>query len=94
MVHAHLLFFPRTRTFIFAGIDTTSHTAARLLHLLALNPDVQNRLRAEIVEVQAGQEISYDRLNNLPFLEAVCRETLRLYVSRAAQKQQHSPAHI
>ena len=62
-------------------MDTTSNATARLLHLLALNPDVQNRLRAEIVEAQAGEEISYDRLNDLPFLDSVCRETLRLYVS-------------
>ena len=65
-----------------------------MLHLLALHPDVQNRLQAEIVEAQSGEEISYDRLNDLPFLDAVCRETLRLYVSRATQKREHSPAHI
>ena len=76
-------------------MDTTSNATARLLHLLALNPDVQKRLRAEIVNAQAGEEISYDRLNDLPFLDAVCRETLRLCVSRAAQKQQPFPcSHI
>ena len=62
-------------------MDTTSNATARLLHLLALNPDVQKRLRAEIVEAQAGEEIGYDRLNDLPFLDSVCRETLRLCVS-------------
>ncbi|KAM5535768.1 hypothetical protein V8D89_010582 [Ganoderma adspersum] len=66
-------------TFILAGMDTTSNATARLLHLLALNPDVQKRLRNEIVEAQAGEEIGYDRLNDLPFLDSVCRETLRLY---------------
>ncbi|KAM5533685.1 hypothetical protein V8D89_012652 [Ganoderma adspersum] len=67
------------RTFILAGMDTTSNATARLLHLLALHPDIQKRLRAEIVEAQAGEEIGYDRLNDLPFLDSVCRETLRLY---------------
>ncbi|KAM5533696.1 hypothetical protein V8D89_012663, partial [Ganoderma adspersum] len=67
------------RTFILAGMDTTSNATARLLHLLALHPDVQKRLRAEIVEAQAGEEIGYDRLNDLPCLDSVCRETLRLY---------------
>ena len=62
-------------------MDTTSNATARLLHLLALNPDVQKRLRAEIAEAQAGEEIGYDRLNGLPFLDSVCRETLRLCVS-------------
>ena len=61
-------------------MNTTSNATARLLHLLALHPDVQNRLQAEIVEAQSGEEISYDRLNDLPLLDSVCRETLRLYI--------------
>ncbi|TBU47494.1 cytochrome P450 [Dichomitus squalens] len=68
-------------TFILAGMDTTSNATARLLYLLAENPSVQKRLREEILEAQAGEEISYDQLNELPFLDSVCRETLRLYVS-------------
>ena len=67
-----------------AGVDTTSNATARLLHLFALNPDVQKRLRDEILEAQAGEEVPYDRLNDLPYLDAVCRETLRLYVSHAS----------
>ncbi|KAI1787726.1 cytochrome P450 [Ganoderma leucocontextum] len=66
-------------TFILAGMDTTSNAAARVLHLLALNPGIQKRLRDEILEAQAGEEVTYDHLNELPYLEAVCRETLRLY---------------
>ena len=67
-----------TRTFILAGMDTTSNATARVLHLLALNPDVQKKLRDEILEAQAGEEVPYDRLNELPYLDSVCRETLRL----------------
>ncbi|OSX63042.1 hypothetical protein POSPLADRAFT_1046379 [Postia placenta MAD-698-R-SB12] len=67
-------------TFIFAAMDTTSGALAHTLQLLAECPDVQNKLRAEILEAQGGeQEIPYDTLVDLPYLDAVCRETLRLH---------------
>ena len=54
---------------------------ARVLHLLAQHPDVQNKLRAEIVEAQAGfgTDVPYDDLIKLPYLDAVVRETLRVH---------------
>lgn len=64
-------------------MDTTSNALARILHLLALNPDVQNKLRAELVEAQAqyGERMPYNELSQLPYMDAVCRETMRMYVS-------------
>ena len=61
-------------------MDTTSNALSRILHLLAQNPDVQDKLRAEIREAQEqhGKEIPYDEIMTLPFLDAICRETLRL----------------
>ena len=72
-------------TFILAGMDTTSNALSRILHLLSQNPSVQEKLRAEILEAQgeAGTDsdahIPYDDLVKLPYLDAVCRETLRLH---------------
>ncbi|KAE9401520.1 cytochrome P450 [Gymnopus androsaceus JB14] len=69
-------------TFIFAAMETTSTAMARILHLLALHPDVQDKLRQEITSARKefeGGRLSYDVLVALPFLDAVCRETLRLY---------------
>ncbi|KAH9941104.1 cytochrome P450 [Epithele typhae] len=68
-------------TFILAGMDTTSNALSRILHQLAIHPDVQSKLRAEIVEAQGGDraEIAYDDLVKLPYLDAVCRETLRVF---------------
>ena len=64
-----------------AGVDTTSTTLSRILWLLADRQDVQDKLREELTTVRdTGEKIDYDSLNNLPYLEAVCRETLRLYV--------------
>jgi len=63
-----------------AAIETTSSTFARVFHLLALRPDVQDKLRQEFKDAcHDNEELTHDHLVSLPFLEAVCRETLRLY---------------
>jgi len=64
---------------VFAAMDTSSNTLARILHILAERPDVQRRLREEIMAAQKGEDLSYNELMQLPFLDAICRETLRLY---------------
>ena len=68
------------RTFIFAGMDTTSNALAMTLDLLSKLPDVQQKLRLEILDASKGGDLDYDTLVSLPYLDAVCRETLRLYV--------------
>jgi len=78
-------------TFLFAAIDTTSSALARVIQLLAENPDVQDKLREEIWGARArrqqqgetgGQEqsgdLDYDQIDELVYLDAVCRETLRV----------------
>ncbi|KAJ3867016.1 cytochrome P450 [Lentinula novae-zelandiae] len=55
---------------------------SRILHLLTLHPEVQDKMRDELVaarEEHQGSQLSYDELVGLPYLDAVCRETLRLY---------------
>ncbi|KJA27942.1 hypothetical protein HYPSUDRAFT_34176 [Hypholoma sublateritium FD-334 SS-4] len=68
-------------TLMFAAMDTTSSALSRLLHLLSLHPEVQNKLRNEINEASdaEGGDLSYDKVVSLPYLDAICRETLRLY---------------
>ena len=66
-------------TFTFAAMDTTSNALARVLHLLATHQDVQSKLRQEIVDARSrGNLLEYDELVALPYLDAICRETLRL----------------
>jgi cytochrome P450 len=68
-------------TLIFAATDTTSNALSRILQLLAEHLDVQDKMRAELMEVSsAGEDIPYDNLVALPYMDAVCRETLRLSV--------------
>ncbi|ESK90096.1 hypothetical protein Moror_7835 [Moniliophthora roreri MCA 2997] len=70
------------RTLIFAAMDTTSSALARTLSLLAKNPSVQTRLRQELIQARQennGHDLEYDELVSLPYLDCICRETLRLY---------------
>ncbi|KAJ1307064.1 hypothetical protein OPQ81_008043 [Rhizoctonia solani] len=66
---------------LFGGHDTTSAALARTLHLLAQHPKVQERLRMEVREAHGlhGKDLDYDQLNSLKYLDAVCRESLRLW---------------
>ncbi|EJF59821.1 cytochrome P450 [Dichomitus squalens] len=66
-------------TFIFAGMDTTSNALAVTLSLLAQHPEVQEKLRNEILEAHKGDVFDYDMLVSLPYLDAVCRESLRVH---------------
>ncbi|KAJ2929646.1 hypothetical protein H1R20_g7436, partial [Candolleomyces eurysporus] len=68
-------------TLTFAAMDTTSNALSRILHILSLHPEVQDRLRQEIREARskAGGDLDYETLSSLPYMDAVCRETLRVY---------------
>ncbi|CEL55966.1 Leukotriene-B4 omega-hydroxylase 3 OS=Mus musculus GN=Cyp4f14 PE=2 SV=1 [Rhizoctonia solani AG-1 IB] len=65
---------------LFAGHDTTSSALDSVLHLLAQHQEVQNRLREEVRHAHGlyGKDLDYDQLNSLSYLDAVCRESLRL----------------
>lgn len=70
------------RTMVLAGMDTTANSLARILQLLAEHPDVQEKLREEIIRAVETDgtdgEIDFDKLMELPFMDAICRETLRV----------------
>ena len=59
-------------------MDTTSNALARILQLLAQHEGVQEKLRAELFDMSETEDVGYDQLTSLPYLDAVCRETLRL----------------
>ena len=61
-------------------MDTTSNALARILQTLAQRPDAQQKLRDELMSARdyPEQDIRYDKLMELPYLGAICRETLRL----------------
>lgn len=64
-----------------AATDTISASMNRILHILALYPEVQEKLRAEIIA--APEHLDHDALVKLPYLDAVVREVLRLWACSA-----------
>ncbi|KAJ7887396.1 cytochrome P450 [Mycena leptocephala] len=66
-----------TSMIMFAAMDTTSSSMNRISHVLAMYPDVQEKLRAEILSVP--EQLDHDTLVGLPYLDGVVREVLRLY---------------
>lgn len=65
----------------FAAMDSTSNALSLTLWRLAQHPERQDALRKEILEAKeahGGGDIGYDELVALPYLDAVCRETLRV----------------
>ncbi len=68
---------------VLAGMDTTANSLARVLQLLAEHPDVQEKLREEVISAAETEDIDgtidFDKLmDGLPYMDAVCRETLRV----------------
>ncbi|MBF6176106.1 cytochrome P450 [Nocardia blacklockiae] len=64
------------RTMLVAGHETTATSLVWALFRLHRQPDTLRRLRAELDD--AG-ELPPDELARLPYLDAVCHETLRLH---------------
>ncbi|CAD1480427.1 unnamed protein product, partial [Heterotrigona itama] len=71
------------QAFIFftAGFETSSTTISNTLYELALNPDIQTKLREEIkqFEVKNGGEWKYETIKEMKYLHKVFQETLRKY---------------
>ncbi|KAJ7881775.1 cytochrome P450 [Mycena olivaceomarginata] len=65
---------------IFGAQDTTSSALSRILYLLSIRPDIQQKIREEIRAVHTSdRQLSLDEISALPWLDAVLKETLRLY---------------
>ena len=66
--------------FLFAGYETSSNTLAYITYQLALNQNVQDKLREEIKEgVKRNPESSlYDLSYDIDYLDCVMNESLRL----------------
>jgi sterol 14-demethylase len=65
---------------MFAGHHTTSTTASWMIIELLKRPDELTRVVAELDGLYAnGEEVSYQALRSMPWLEASLKETLRLH---------------
>ena len=66
-------------TLLLAGHETTAKALTWSLYLLALAPEWQDRVRAEVNAVLGDQPISPERIDALEITERVLKEAMRLY---------------
>lgn len=66
-------------TLFVAGHETTAAALTWAWYLLAQHPDVLARLQAEVDAALGGAPVTFESLAQMPLLEAVVKETLRLY---------------
>ncbi len=66
-------------TLFMAGHETTANTLAWVWYLLALHPDAEARLHAELDDVLGDRPPTVEDLPRLKYAEHVVTETLRLY---------------
>ncbi|KAI0704575.1 cytochrome P450 [Earliella scabrosa] len=74
--------YEQISTFIIGGHETTTQTLAFTIFELSRHPEIQNKLREELVAF--SDEPTYDDFaTRLPYLDAVLKETLRMYPALA-----------
>lgn len=68
-------------TLLIAGNETTALTISWAMFELARNPDIQERLRAEVKDLvlPTGEENTFQFLKQVPYMSRVINETLRMY---------------
>lgn len=71
-------------TFLIAGHETTASALSWAICMLCKHPNIQSRLRDEIRSTipdprSPTESVSSNDIDNLPYLNAVCNEVLRLY---------------
>ncbi|KAI6094804.1 cytochrome P450 [Pisolithus croceorrhizus] len=77
--------YSQMRVILFAGHETTSNTIGWTLLELARKPEIQSRLRSEIrqhesaIHARGDTQFTASDLENMPFLNAVVKETLRYH---------------
>ncbi|KAI0367707.1 cytochrome P450 [Pilatotrama ljubarskyi] len=64
--------------------DSTSSTLVRILQQLSHYPEVQERVRQELLEATSGtgrtvQDMNFESYAQLPYMDAVIREAIRMY---------------
>ncbi|GBN87420.1 Cytochrome P450 3A21, partial [Araneus ventricosus] len=67
--------------FFIGGYEGVSSALAFAAYLLALHPDIQEKVHEELVEAvkQSNGELTYETLQSVKYLDNVISETLRLY---------------
>ncbi|CAK9832944.1 Cytochrome P450 6A1 [Anthophora retusa] len=72
--------FLAAQAFVFfvAGFETSSKTIGHALYEMALNPEMQDKLREELREF-SGKSLKYEDIKKMKYLDKIFKETLRKY---------------
>ncbi|KHJ42753.1 unspecific monooxygenase [Trichuris suis] len=67
--------------YMLAGYETTSNALSYTIYELARHPEVQEKLRSEIMDYHKSddEKPTYESVQRMVYLDCVIRETLRLY---------------
>jgi cytochrome P450 len=68
-----------------AGLDTVANTVASLVYAVLKHPEVLARVQAEADELFAGGPLTDEALADLPVINGVVQETMRVYPIAVAQ---------
>lgn len=66
-------------TFITAGHETSALALTWALYLIALHPEVEQRIKREIAAATAGAALRPDHIERLGYVKQVVQEAMRLY---------------
>ncbi|UJR23765.1 hypothetical protein I4U23_026742 [Adineta vaga] len=69
----------QTAVFLVAGYETTSVLLSFFFYVMATEPAIQEKVYEEIRQEIGDDEMTYEKLNELHYLDMVINETLRMY---------------
>ncbi|KAJ9078288.1 hypothetical protein DSO57_1008117 [Entomophthora muscae] len=68
--------------FLAAGHDTTAFTLTASLHFLAINPEIQEKARQEVLDIIGPDKVpTVEQTKCMVYVNALMKETMRLYPS-------------
>ncbi|UJR27840.1 hypothetical protein I4U23_009106 [Adineta vaga] len=71
--------FDEMIAFLIAGFETTSTALAWFIYAMSKNPQIQQKLKAELRDGNDRNDLSLDRLDSLTYLDCTINEVLRYY---------------
>ncbi|KXN65536.1 cytochrome P450, partial [Conidiobolus coronatus NRRL 28638] len=83
--------------FILAGHDTTSNTLSSTLYYLARYPEIQDKLRKEVLEALGHPtELvtpTIDQLKHIPYMDLITKESMRIMTTVASLQRSTAQTH-
>jgi cytochrome P450 family 6 len=77
------MFVAQAFAFLFAGYETSASTLSFALYELALHPEIQHSLSAEILQVLREQDckLTYDSVQGMSYLDRVVSGEERIWIN-------------